>query len=148
MAMGGIVLAIFVLTGVTLYVANARMTKRHNSQRGTSAFFVGVAEIVPEEPHESAIPGTLVVDADGFTFTASPKWNQIRGVSSNPPRSVKKVLWSEISSTALRPHPNKPLPGLVDLHLSDGTILTFRVNLFRRLSKALAARSISASPAA
>jgi hypothetical protein len=133
-----IAVGIIVLVAVILYVGNASMTRRHDARGGGHADFVGVAETVPQAPTEKAIPGKLLVDADGFTFTASPGWNHVRGVSKASPPYERQIKWSEISSQRLRPVPNKPLPGFVDLELSDGTTVTFRVNLFRKLSEALA----------
>jgi hypothetical protein len=147
MATLGIALGIFILVGVILYIGNASMTKGHNAGGGARADFVGVAEIVPLEASEKAIPGKLLVNADGFTFTASPKWNHVRGVTSNPPPYERQIKWSEISSQRLRPHPNKPLPGFVDLGLSNETNVTIRVNLFRKLSQALAQSGHSTSTA-
>jgi hypothetical protein len=132
-----IAIGLFILVGLTLYVGNATMTSRHNSRGGPNADFVGVAEIVPQEPTEKAIPGKLLVNTAGFTFMASPKWNHVRRLTPSEPVYERQIKWSEISSTQLRPHPNKPLPGFVDLALTDGTSVTIRVNLFRRLSQAL-----------
>lgn len=129
---------IIILVAVILYVGNASMTRRHNAGGDGHADFVGVAETVPQGPTEKAIPGKLLVNADGFTFTASPGWNHVRGMTKASPPYERQIKWSEISSQRLRAVPNKPLPGFVDLVLSDGTVVTFRVNLFRRLSEALA----------
>ncbi len=138
MATIGIAFALFIVVGVIVYIGNATMTRRHNARGPARADFVGVAEIVPQDATEKAIPGRLLVDADGFTFTASPKWNHVRGLTSSPPLYERQIKWSEIASTRLRPVPNKSLPGFVDLALSDGSSVTIRVNLFRRLSDALA----------
>jgi hypothetical protein len=132
-----IALGIFILVGLILYVGNATMTSRHNSRSGAHADFVGVAEIVPQNATEKAIPGKLLVNTEGCVFTASPKWNHVRGLTPTGTPYERKIKWSEISSTQLRAHPNKPLPGFVDLGLVDGSSVTIRVNLFRRLSQAL-----------
>jgi len=76
---------IIILVAVILYVGNASMTRRHNAGGGGHADFVGVAETVPQGPTEKAIPGKLLVDVDGFTFTASPGWNHVRGVTKSSP---------------------------------------------------------------
>jgi len=142
-----IAVGIIVLVAVILYVGNASMTRRHNAGGAGHADFVGVAETVPQRPTEKAIPGKLLVDAEGFTFTEGPGWNKVRGVSKTPSAYERQIRWSEISSQRLRPVPNKPLPGFVDLELSDGTTVTFRVNLFRKLSEALAKSGHQASTA-
>lgn len=140
----GIAAGIIILVGAILYIGNASMTSRHNAGSSTHAHFVGVAETVPQEATEKVVVGTLLVNADGITFAASPKWNHVRGVSSPPPADERHYKWTEISATQLRRHPTKPLPGFVDIALSNGSTVTFRVNLFGKLSKALAQSAHSA----
>jgi hypothetical protein len=129
---------IIIVVAVALYIGNASMTRRHNAAGGGHADFVGVAETVPQASTEKAVPGKLLVDADGFTFTASPGWHHVRGVTKAPPPYERQIKWNEVASQRLRPVPNKPLPGFVDLELTDGSTVSFRVNLFRKLSEALA----------
>ena len=144
MADVGIAVGIIVLVGAILYIGNASMTRRHNAGSTTHADFVGVAKTDSGDDREGRRRHAAGQRRRIYIFGIAQVESGSRCFQHTPSADDRHYKWTEISWTQLRQHPTKPLPGFVDITLSNGSTVTFRVNLFGKLSKALAQSAPSA----